>query len=140
RSYRRATGRRGLRSPVEAVGRNRRLSGGLVAHLGVAVLAISVTTSSTFAKQTEVTLAKGQATTFAGYTIRYDGERLVRQPQRVVEIAETTVTRGGRAIGSLDPSLNLYPSASEPIGTPSIDYGVLKDLYSSVLGFDTTGA
>ena len=31
-------------------------------------------------------------------------------------------------------------SASEPIGTPSIDYGVLKDLYSSVLGFDTTGA
>src|SRR5439155_4306304 len=93
RSYRRATGRRGLRSPVEAVGRNRRLSGGLVAHLGVAVLAISVTTSGTFAKQTEVTLAEGQATAFAGYTIRYDGERLVRQPQRVVEIAETTVTR-----------------------------------------------
>jgi cytochrome c-type biogenesis protein CcmF len=33
----------------------------------------------------------------------------------------------------------MYPSASEPIGTPSIHYGVLKDLYTSVIAFDENG-
>jgi cytochrome c-type biogenesis protein CcmF len=33
--------------------------------------------------------------------------------------------------------MNFYPSApNDPIGTPSIHYGALKDLYSSVIGFD----
>jgi cytochrome c-type biogenesis protein CcmF len=33
--------------------------------------------------------------------------------------------------------MNFYPAApNEPIGTPSIDYGVFRDLYSSVIGFD----
>jgi cytochrome c-type biogenesis protein CcmF len=39
----------------------------------------------------------------------------------------------------MTPSLNLYPGASEPIGTPSVRYGVLKDLYASVIGFDGEG-
>jgi cytochrome c-type biogenesis protein CcmF len=39
----------------------------------------------------------------------------------------------------LHPSLNFYPASTDPIGTPSIQYGVLKDLYSSVLGFQAGG-
>ena len=62
---------------------------------------------------------------------------LVRQPQRDVRIAELSVFRGGRSLGRLTPSMNFYPAApNDPIGTPSIDYGALKDLYSSVIGFD----
>ncbi len=129
---------RGNGSPrgLAAVTRNRRLMAGLVAHVGVAVLAVSVTTSATFAKQTEVTLARGQSTSFVGYTLTYQSERQLRQPQRMVTVADVSVARDGRRIGELTPSLNFYPSASQPIGTPSIDYGVVKDLYSSVLGFD----
>lgn len=107
-----------------------------MAHLGIAVAVVGITASTAFASQAEVTLARGETTAFAGYRLTYVGQRLVREPQRDVRIAELTVTRGGRPAGSLIPSMNFYPSSpNEPIGSPSIHYGVLKDLYSSVIGF-----
>lgn len=113
--------------------------GGYVVHIGVAIAAIAITASSSFALSTEVTLDRGQTTTFVGYTLRYEGQRVLHQPQRDVLIADVSVTRGTEDAGALTPSLNLYPAATEPIGTPSIHYGVLKDLYSSVIGFEGDG-
>ena len=101
--------------------------------------AMAIVVSSSFAHRADVTLARGQAVSFAGYSLRYEGERAVRQPQRVVLIATLRVTRDGREAGAVTPSLNLYPAASEPIGTPCIQYGVLKDLYTSVLSFEGDG-
>jgi cytochrome c-type biogenesis protein CcmF len=123
-----------------AFARNRRLYGGLVAHVGVAIAAIAITTSTAFAHQTEVTLSRGQQVSFAGYSLRYEALRVVRQPQRIVDVAEVTVWRSGRFVGRVIPSLNTYPSApNDPIGTPSIRYGVFKDLYSSLMGFSGSG-
>jgi cytochrome c-type biogenesis protein CcmF len=140
RAHARATRTRPLTALPLAVARNRRLYGGLVAHLGVAVAAIAITASSSFAAQSEVTLARGRSTGFAGYTLTYQGRRVLRQPQREVLVAVLSVERAGRSLGRLTPSLNLYPSANEPIGTPSIDYGVLRDLYSSVIAFEPDGS
>lgn len=124
---------------VAAVRRNRRMFGGYVVHLGVAVAAVAITVSSSFARQTEVTLARGEDVVFAGYELRYEGRRELRQPHRTVLVADLSVARDGRAQGSVTPSLNLYPGASEPIGTPSIRYGAIKDLYASVIGFEGEG-
>jgi cytochrome c-type biogenesis protein CcmF len=57
-----------------------------------------------------------------------------------VFVADVAVSRDGRSLGRLTPSLNVYPSSADPIGTPSIKYGALRDLYSSVLAFDAGGA
>ncbi len=139
RAYGRATKRGVLASVAPAAARDRRRFGGYVVHVGVAIAAMAIAVSSSFAHRTDVTLSRGQATAFAGYSLRYQGERVVRQPQRVVLIADVKVTRGGRDAGTVNPSLNLYPAASEPIGTPSIQYGVLKDLYTSVVSFEGDG-
>jgi cytochrome c-type biogenesis protein CcmF len=128
-----------IRAVPAVIGRNRRLYGGLIVHIGIAVAAIAITASSSFARQTEVTLARGDRATFAGYTFTYERQRVVQQPQRQVLIADVSVARDGRDEGRLIPSLNLYPAASEPIGTPSIRYGVFRDLYASVLGFEGDG-
>jgi cytochrome c-type biogenesis protein CcmF len=136
RAHARATDRSLPRALPQAIARNRRLYGGYVVHVGVAVAAIAIIASTSFARQMEVTLARGQQTSFAGYVLRYESQRVLRQPQREVLVAEVQVSRQGRALGRVTPSLNLYPGASEPIGTPSIKYGILKDLYSSVLGFE----
>jgi cytochrome c-type biogenesis protein CcmF len=125
---------------LEAVRRNRRLYGGLVVHVGVAIAVVGITASSAFAKQTEIRLDRGQVTRFAGYDLRYIGQRSVKQPQRTVFVADVAVSKDGRDLGRVTPSLNVYPSSVDPIGTPSIRYGVLRDLYSSVLGFDSDGA
>jgi cytochrome c-type biogenesis protein CcmF len=135
-AYRRATSRSFGRAIVEATGRNRRLYGGLVVHVGFAVAAIAITASSSFARQTEVTLSRGQQAAFAGYVLIYDGQRILRQPQREVLVADVRVVRDGQPAGGVTPSLNLYPGAGEPIGTPSIRWGVFRDLYASVLGFE----
>jgi cytochrome c-type biogenesis protein CcmF len=139
RAYRRATGRGPLASVRGAVARNHRLYGGLVAHVGLAVAAVAIVASATFLTQAEVTLARGHQTQFAGYTLRYQGLRTVRQPQRTVLVATVAVSRGGRSVGNVVPSLNLYPGASEPIGTPSIRYGAFSDLYASMVGFEGDG-
>ena len=103
RSFARATDTPAAAAIGEAVRRNRRLYGGLVAHLGIAIAAIAVTTSTAFARQTEVTLSRGQQVAFAGYSLRYEGLSVVRQPQRVVDVAAVTVWRDGRMVGQLRP-------------------------------------
>ena len=139
RAHGRATGRSALASVLPAAGRDRRRFGGYVAHVGFAIAAMAVVVSSSFAHRMDVTLTRGQSVPFAGYSLRYEGERVDRQPQRVVLIATLSVARDGRDDGRVTPSLNLYPAASEPIGTPSIKYGVLKDLYTSVVSFEGDG-
>jgi cytochrome c-type biogenesis protein CcmF len=140
RAFARAKGV-GLRAGLpEAVRRNRRLYGGLVVHVGVAIAVVGITASSAFAKQTEIRLQRGEATRFAGYDLSYVGQRRLDQPQRTVLVADVAVSKEGRDLGRVTPSLNLYPSFGDPIGTPSIRYGVFRDLYASVLGFDAGGA
>jgi cytochrome c-type biogenesis protein CcmF len=138
-AHRRATGTHGARGVATAIGRNRRLHGGLIAHLGVAVAAVAITASSTFGVQREVTLDRGQAVSFAGYRARYWGPRFLEQPHRDVVVTDVVISRGGASLGTATPSLNLYPGASEPIGTPSVDYGVIRDVYVSLLGFEGEG-
>jgi cytochrome c-type biogenesis protein CcmF len=139
RAHARATGRSGPAGAMAAVTRNRRLYGGLIAHVGIALAAVAVTVSSAFGSQREVTLARGQEATIDGYVLRYEGPRFLEQPHRDVVVADVSVVRGGSEDGVATPSLNLYPGASQPIGTPAVRYGVIHDLYVSVLGFEGTG-
>jgi cytochrome c-type biogenesis protein CcmF len=119
--------------------RGSRRYGGLLVHVGLALLAAGIIASTAFAEQREITLRQGQVTTFAGYHVRYDGLRTAEEPQRTVLTARLRVGRGGSPVITLDPRLNLYPAASEPIGSPSIDRGVVWDLYASVIGLQQNG-
>jgi cytochrome c-type biogenesis protein CcmF len=140
RSYARGSARNVLASLPRVMSRNRRLHGGFVVHIGVAIAAVGVVASSSFATQTESTLSQGEAARLGDYVLRYEGMRTVQQPQRTVLIFDLSVSRQGERAGRVIPSLNLYPSASEPIGTPSIRYGVFRDLYTSVVAFEDNGS
>jgi len=133
----RSARRRGAKG---AIRRSSRRYGGLLVHVGLALLAAGIIASSAFAEQAEVTVSKGQVVDFAGYHLRYDGLDTAQQPQRTVLTARLAVTRAsGGSAGILDPRLNLYPAASEPIGSPSIDRGVVWDLYASLVGLQDNG-
>lgn len=136
-----AIGRRGRRGgAVRALVRGRRRNAGLIVHIGLALVAAGITASSSLGQQTEVTLRTGQSTVFAGQVLRYQGLHTDRQPQRIVLTATVSVTSsGGDRAGPLDPRMNLYPAASEPIGSPSIRRGIVWDLYASVISFQDNG-
>ncbi len=129
------------RGALAAVRRGRRRYAGLTAHIGLGLMAVGITASSSFAQQIEVTLSTGQATTFAGYELRYAGLRTAQEPQRTVLTTELSVraTDSTGSSATLDPRLNLYPAASEPIGSPAILRGPVWDLYASVIGLQDNG-
>ena len=84
------------RRPAAALGallRGRRRYGGLLVHVGLALAALAITASSTLARQTDLTLSRGATAGFAGYTLRYEGMRTLRQPQRTVLVTDVGVAR-----------------------------------------------
>jgi cytochrome c-type biogenesis protein CcmF len=136
-----AIGRRGLRGgAVRALVRGRRRNAGLVVHLGLALVAVGITASSSLGQQTQVTLKTGQSTVFGGQVLRYQGLHTDQQPQRIVLTTTVSVTNpSGGAGGTLEPRMNLYPAATEPIGSPSIHRGIVWDLYASVISLQDDG-
>jgi cytochrome c-type biogenesis protein CcmF len=131
--------RGGGRSVLRALRHGRRRYCGLTVHVGLAILAAGITTSSSLGQQSEVTLKAGQSTTFAGYVLRYEGMRTAQEPQRTVLTTPLSVRSGGSSLGVLNPRLNLYPASSVPIGSPSIRRGLAQDLYVSVISLQDSG-
>jgi cytochrome c-type biogenesis protein CcmF len=120
---------------LRTLARGRRRYAGLTVHIGLALLAFGITASSNLVEQTQVTLETGQSTVFADHSLRYAGLETDQQAQRVVLTARVDVSGSG----PLTPRMNLYPAASEPIGSPSIHRGVLRDLYASVISLQDDG-
>ena len=113
--------------------------GGLVVHVGLALLAAGIIASSGFAQQREVTLDRGESVAFAGQRLRYEGLSTLEQPQRTVLTTRLAVTGPSGARSVLAPRLSVYPAAAEPIGSPSIDRGPVWDLYASVIALQREG-
>ena len=136
-----AVGRRGGRGgALRALLRGRRRYAGLIVHVGLALVAAGITASSNLGQQSEVTLKTGQSTVFAGNVLRYQGLKTDQQAQRIVLTAPLSVTTsGGDRAGTLNARMNLYPAASEPIGSPSIQRGFVWDLYASVISLQDNG-
>jgi cytochrome c-type biogenesis protein CcmF len=141
RSQRRGRGGSWPAATAAAVRRNRRLYGGLVAHLGLLVAVAGISWAAIGDRSDEVTLEVGQRASVDGYAVLLDGIGSREEPQRRVIVARLTVldADGGEVV-RLTPSLNLYPASSEPIGTPSIRVGTpwngMRDLYASLLSVD----
>jgi cytochrome c-type biogenesis protein CcmF len=145
RSQRRARGGSWPDAAAAAVRRNRRLYGGLLAHLGLLVAIAGMSWAALADRSGEVSLDVGGRARVAGYELRLDGVDAREEPQRRVIVVSVTVLdpeTGDRIVG-LQPSLNLYPASSEPIGTPSIRVGTpwngMRDLYASVTSVDESG-
>jgi cytochrome c-type biogenesis protein CcmF len=113
--------------------RGRRRFGGYVVHAGAVIVFVAIAVSSTMRTQEEVTLTRGQSTTFAGYTVTFTGTEERAEPHRQSTIAHFNVAKNGTQVTTMEPRMNQYAAMREPIGTPAVYSTIGRDYYVSIM-------
>ena len=90
------------------VSRNKRRYGGYIVHIGVVLVVVGVTSSSVFVTEKMVTLKEGETTQLRNYTIRFDGIEQYTTDAKNATVAELTVFKGKKDLGTMMPEKNLY--------------------------------
>lgn len=138
RLVRAGAGKRHPRGWIRSV--STRTLGGLVSHVGVALLALAVIASATGKRETVVSLQAGGTTEALGRSVSFVGGEERPGPNRTV-IAATVRVGDGTAMTELRPALNLFRNSTQAIATPAIVPGAVDDLYVTLLSVDpATGA
>jgi cytochrome c-type biogenesis protein CcmF len=104
-----------------------------LAHLGVAVFIIGVTSVRGYEVERDVKMAPGDTVSVHGYTFRFDsvGER--RGPNFNAARGTVTLLKNGRQIDVLHPEKRVYFAQSQmPMTEASIRSGITGDVYVSL--------
>jgi cytochrome c-type biogenesis protein CcmF len=104
-----------------------------LAHLGVAVFIIGVTSVKGYEVERDVKMSPGDTVSVHGYTFRFDsvGER--RGPNFNAARGTVTLLKNGRQIDVLHPEKRIYFAQSQmPMTEASIRTGITGDVYVSL--------
>ncbi|MEC9473178.1 MAG: heme lyase CcmF/NrfE family subunit [Actinomycetota bacterium] len=106
-----------------------RSGGGMVAHIGVSLLAFGFIASTSFSEEGEFQLQPGETGSVAGHQIRFVGlTDEMHGPNRVVRAHIEVQGRGVYA-----PAITQYPTFGRPIATPSVATSLIDDVYLSLV-------
>jgi cytochrome c-type biogenesis protein CcmF len=111
-----------------------RANGGMVVHIGVVVVAIGLAAATSYLHRTELHLAKGQSTTFAGHVITFVDTRTVTSPSHSAYQAVLRVDHG-----LFTPAVSQFGAGTETVGTPAIDSSWRDDLYLTIDSIPASG-
>ncbi len=107
-----------------------RANGGMVVHIGIIVIAVALTASSSYLRQAEFTLMPGDTVVFDGYELTYVE----------AEFSASDATSEVRALVAIDgsgpyaPRVTRFNAAGQTIGSPSVRSTALDDVHLSLLG------
>ncbi len=118
------------------LGRDTGYWGGQISHIGVALLAVAIATSTGLAVREQVRLAPGESAVVGNYCLAYDAPFRTEEPNRVVEGAEMRLLRSDctTEIRTIMPRLHRYPNAAQPVATPEVRTGLVEDVYVTLAG------
>jgi cytochrome c-type biogenesis protein CcmF len=110
--------------------------GGQIAHIGIAMIALSIATTGGLATRDVVALSQGESAVVAGYCVRYVEPVSRVEPNRTVSGVRVEVLDEScsSVVDTLEPTVNSYPGSSQPIGTPAVSTGIMNDVYLAIAG------
>ncbi len=114
-----ATRRQGLRGLVG------RTNGGMIVHVGVILIAVSLAASNSYTHSQELDLVAGVPAKFGGHSfelVKY----VEHTDARGTRVAALVKIDGGQAYA---PAVTKYTNLGINIGTPSVKTGIFEDLY-----------
>lgn len=108
--------------------------GGQIAHIGIAVVAVAIATTSALAVRDSVELSVGDSAVVAGYCVEYTEPFHRVESNRTVDGARIELSRADCAttVATLEPRIHNYPS--QAIATPDIATGPIDDVYLNLAG------
>ena len=119
-----------LRAFWNLAGRNRRRYGGYIIHLGVVLMAIGIIGIELFQKETQGTLAQGEALSLGPYTMRFDSLAVFDTADgRNVARAVVSVYKNGQYVGELYPRRDYYYESQQPMTIPGVRSTMEDDFY-----------
>ena len=104
--------------------------GMVLAHLGVAVVAIGITLVSVYSEENDLRMEPGEKVTFAGYGFEFKGSQKVKGPNFNADEG-TLIVRDeeGDVIATLRPQKRHYSVKNNMMTEADIDAGLFRDLY-----------
>ncbi|MDE2059210.1 MAG: heme lyase CcmF/NrfE family subunit [candidate division NC10 bacterium] len=136
---RRNTGEGYLTALSKLTTRSRRRYGGLIVHLGVALVVIGITASSVFKLEQEVTLKQGESLQLGRYQVRFDELSAWQEPHRFVVQGNFTIFNSNHKVAEMRPAKRFYPTEQQPIGTVDVRSTAREDLYLVLSSFAQDG-
>ena len=107
-----------------------RANGGMVVHIGVIIIAVALSASSSYTRTQEFVMKVGETVTFSGHTFTFEGLSL--ETDDVKTSVKAAVRIDGEAVYS--PARSKYLKQGMDIGTPSVKTGLVNDLYITLEG------
>jgi cytochrome c-type biogenesis protein CcmF len=101
----------------------------VVAHVGLGVLVIGVTATSTGQSERILTMKPGETAEIAGYEVRFEGVREVRGPNWIARRGTFTVSRDGNFVTELASDKRFFVVEQRPTTEAGIHTTLLRDLY-----------
>jgi cytochrome c-type biogenesis protein CcmF len=103
-----------------------------LAHLGIAAFAFGVSMVNTYGVERDVKMELGDTVEVAGYVFTYRGVRDIEGPNYMAAQGLVEVTRGGKAVATMQPEKRVYRVQQNPMTEAAIDTGFTRDLYVSL--------
>jgi cytochrome c-type biogenesis protein CcmF len=115
--------------------------GGQLAHIGIALAAVAIGTTSALAVRTEVPLVVGGTAVVEGYCVQYVEPFSRVEPERNVQGARVAILDSSctttRVV--LEPRLHEYPRFGQVITTPQVWTTWVDDVYLTIAAIDEGG-
>jgi cytochrome c-type biogenesis protein CcmF len=110
--------------------------GGQIAHIGIALVAISLATTNGLAIRDTVAVDQGASVAVAGYCVHYIEPFAVSEANREVSgvRVELLDKSCSTSHGVLTPRITVFSGTSQPIGTPDVWTGFVDDVYVGIAG------
>ncbi|MET8835507.1 cytochrome c-type biogenesis CcmF C-terminal domain-containing protein [Micromonospora sp. NPDC004540] len=114
---------------------------GLVAHAGLALVAVGVAGSSAYGRDAERTLRIGETLRVGDVAVRLVGVDRTGGSGSMAVQARLALTASGRAGGTITPALRYHAARDTAVTVPAIGTGPLRDTYVTLLAVgEDTGA
>ncbi|MFH1651846.1 MAG: cytochrome c-type biogenesis CcmF C-terminal domain-containing protein [Chloroflexota bacterium] len=118
---------------------NRTRYGGYLVHIAIIFIAVGVTGSSLFDRETEVTLKPHDSLDFGNYTLTYEDINYQETASKLVVTTRLSVYRGDRFLTTLTPEKSFHRNFEQPVTEVAIRTTPVEDLYVILSGWDADG-